>query len=1041
MASDDIKTLMYPQSIRTRPGMFIGSTEDASNIFREVIDNVIDEMYRCKECDTLDIRMNDHVYTISDNGRGFPIKESTLIKGQTMAREATSNINSGSKFDNKVTSIGMNGSGIKCTNALSDVFILYSKMSLHNLKDLPSALRKSYKNEKYYYIKYEKGEFISEGFCNLNSDYSTIVQFKPDATIFESIDAYMPTELRYIEYILSHKYNKTIKVLLNGQPYKDELEKLHTEFSLGDGKYDILAGVSLKNKYENGTIDGSVNGLYCPNGLHIRWFTRAFVKAFNQMFYSDYSWDDVMYGLDVRVILLYPEVSYTAQIKNCLASLKGYPSKGEQESDKLVEPILKVLKKDKQYWEIHNKRIQSLIDAKNKINTRDLVKDTFDVDNKKRKKLPSKLMDCTTKDRSKAELFLCFTGDTEIWDCNFNKIKFNELTERVDSGESIYTYSCNCQGEIEPAKITECRMIKQVNKLVKITLDNGTSFKCTLDHRIMLRDGSYKEAKDLMINESLMPLYYKEIPVSDYGGATRRQIRHNIRSRNGNYRHEYAYSIMGRHPDVQVHPSVENSNWIHTHHIDHNPLNDSPSNLQKIDATFHRSHHGGVGLLEHYKKGESNYFYKWNDKKYESVRKSLREYWNSDAGILRKEELRNYARIEWSNLELKKWRADETSRYAKEHPDLIKKYRDKATISFLRNMISKVKSECTIRGLELTYTNYDMIAWEICKRFPGEYSGKRSSIERASKFLPTDELSEWRDDRLEELENYIRLVYNYMYHNNIQFTYTNFNKSRDNIEYNKYRPGYLSIRNRHPELLEKVESEFDNHKVQSIEFINCDNEPVYCLEVDNPNHNFPLSNGIFVHNCEGASAQSSLVQARDSKIHAVLALRGKMLNTVGKTIEEIIGNKEVNDIINAIGIGTRDYCKPKNIRYGKIIITADSDSDGYNIASLILGLLYTHIPKVIEMGIVYLSVQPLFKVGNQYVYSDTLQGVNTKGKTVERYKGLGSVNPKDMKSMALDPKTRKLVKVTMKDAEYATQIMTSAAIKGEILVKNDVIVI
>lgn len=599
MASDDIKTLLFPYSIRVRPGMFIGSTEDASNIFREVIDNVIDEMYRCKECDTLDIMMNDHIYVISDNGRGFPIKESTLLKGQTMAREATSNINSGSKFDNKVTSIGMNGSGIKCTNALSEFFILYSKMSLHNVKEMPEELRKSYKKEKYYYIKYEKGEFISEGFCNLNSDYSTIVQFKPDATIFESVDAYMPTELKYIEYILSHKFNKTMKVLFNGQPYRDELEKLHTEFTLGDGKYDILAGVSLKNKYENGTIDGSVNGLYCPNGLHIRWFTRAFVKAFNQMFYKDYSWDDVMYGLDVRVIMLYPEVSYTAQIKNCLASLKGYPSKGEQESDKLVEPILKVLKKEKSYWEIHNKRIQSLLEAKDKINTRDLVKDTFDVDNKKRKKLPSKLMDCTTRDRSKAELLLC----------------------------------------------------------------------------------------------------------------------------------------------------------------------------------------------------------------------------------------------------------------------------------------------------------------------------------------------------------------------------------------------------------------------------------------------------------EGSSAQSSLVQARDPKIHAVLALRGKMLNTVGKSIEEIVGNQEVNDIINAIGIGTRDYCKPKNIRYGKIIIAVDSDSDGLNIAALILGLLYTHIPKVIEMGLVYLSVQPLFKVGNQYIYQDTLQGINTKGQKVERYKGLGSVNPKDMKSMALDPKTRKLVKVTMKDAEYATQIMTSAAIKGEILIKNEVIVV
>lgn len=596
MASEDIKTLKFPFNIQKRPGAYIGSIEDASNIFREIIDNAIDECYRCKTMHNIDIKRVGDVYIISDDGRGIPIKKSTLDPNETMCYESLTNLNSGSKFEvNSEVSIGLNGLGTKATNALSEYYLVRSKIALHNINEIPERLKKIYKGEKYYYLKFVRGIKSDEGFDNYKSDFSTIVEFKPDAGIFESTDASIPEELPYAQYIIEHKYNKKLNIKINGTTYEDALRPYNTEFMLSDGKYTMLCGLEMLPKYDPGIIEGSVNGLICNKGWHVRNFCKALVKAMNILWNTDYSSDDILYGLRVRNIFLFGgNLNYTAQIKDTLASVEGYPSKGEQVADQLMPEVLKYLKKDKRYWEGHKKRIESLLDAKKKIDRENLVKETFF----KKKVMPNKLVDCSSSNRRDTELFVV----------------------------------------------------------------------------------------------------------------------------------------------------------------------------------------------------------------------------------------------------------------------------------------------------------------------------------------------------------------------------------------------------------------------------------------------------------EGNSAGSSLVQARNAKIHAILPLRGKMLNTVGMPIEDVLKNQECENFIRAIGCGTKDHFVKNKFRYGKIVIAADSDSDGFHICNLVLGLIFDHCPELINMGVVYILCSPLFKVGDQYVYQETLKGVNTKGKVVKRFKGLGSLRKEDMAEIAFG-KSRKLMQVTMtnNNSLYATQLMTSAPKKGELLIKEGVI--
>ena len=1026
----DIQVMEGLSAVRKRPSMYIGDTSlrGLHHLVYEVVDNSIDEAL-AGFCSKINVIIHkDNSITVIDNGRGIPVDLHPKYNKPAVEMVLTM-LHAGGKFDKKTYKVsgGLHGVGVSVVNALSIELIAEVK-----------------RNGKTYRQKYAQGKPVTGlEIVGESKETGTKITFIPDKEIFPEREYHFDTlasRLRELAFL-----NKGIYISLSDErtDKKQEFQyeggivsfveylnqnkmPLHKIIYFHKEKNGVHAEIAMQynNTYQDNIFSFANNINTHEGGTHLIGFKTALTRTLNSYAEKKHndtrlSSEDVREGLAAVISIKVPEPQFEGQTKTKLGNSEV---KGLVES--IVNDALGVFLEE-------NPSIARLIMEKgiNAAKAREAAAKARELTRRKgalnSHSLPGKLADCSERDPSKCELYFvegdsaggCFSGDTKVALTDGRNLSFSELTEEHKQGKRNFCYTIKNDGSIGIEEITNPRITKRNAEVIKVILDNGEEIVCTPNHKFMLRDGTYKEAFDLAPDDSLMPLRKQ---LSRLGSRITIKGYELVYDNKGS-RWIFTHMLADRW-------NIENNVYAeakgpHRHHIDFNKLNNNPTNLARLAKDEHLELHREM-LPKTLHSEEA----KEKSRKLRRT-KSFREKMSKRMKQPKtKKILSEQAKEQWKNPEYKEYMKKKFLEFYYDNED----YR-----------MENIKH---LNGIQKEYwgkeENRKMQSEKVKRFFEENPEYKELLSELAKNQWDNPKLKEWRSEKTKEQwtpefrakrrkaydETYFRKTLEALHE-----VYKKFD-SLDIEEYNKKR------REKKDKSLLKFDTFAErffggddsaaqeavmnyNHNIISVSKLN-QRIDVYDLEVPNT-HNFALASGIFVHN--------SAKQGRNRNFQAILPLRGKILNVEKARLNKIFENEEISNMITALGTGIGEEFSIEKARYHKIIIMTDADVDGAHIRTLLLTFFYRHMAPLIQSGYIYIAQPPLYKVAKNkktyYCYSDEeleklFKEIERENAVVQRYKGLGEMNPQQLWETTMNPANRTLMKVALEDAVEADKIFT-----------------
>jgi len=1024
----DISVLGGLSAVRKRPAMYIGSTslEGLHHLVYEVVDNSIDEAM-AGYCKNITVKIHkDNSITVIDDGRGIPtdIHPKYEISGVELVM---TKLHAGGKFENKAYQVsgGLHGVGLSVVNALSKSIIIEVK-----------------RDGKIYQQKYEIGNPITKlEVIGDSEETGTKVTFSPDPEIFETIDFHFDTlsaRLRELAFL-----NQGLRITLedektsNTQEFQYEggivefVEFLNEKkipihkpifFEKEKDKIKVEIAMQYNSGYQENVFSFANDINTKEGGTHLTGFKTALTRTLNQ--YAEkknlkekLGSDDVREGLTAVIAVKIPQPQFEGQTKT---KLGNFEVKG------IVDSI--VNSKLGSFLEENPSIAQDILGkAVNAARAREAAKKARDLTRRKgvlnSHSLPGKLADCQEKDPSKCELYFvegdsaggCFSEDTKVALTDGRNLSFKDLVKEHKQGQRNYCYTIKKDGTVGIEQIKNPRKTKENAEVIKLILDNDEEIICTPDHNFMSRDGSYIPANSIDNITSLMPLRKKmskiegRITIKDY------EMIYDPKKHKWIFTHLLSdiYNLENRR--------YKSNFGEHKHHIDFNRLNNNPENITRLSKEEHLKLHAKMvekTLLREEVKQKAREAHK--DPNY---RKKVREMMSTPK---MKKILSERAKKQWEDEEYKEYMINKFLEFYRKDSE----YRNKS-LKILNESQKDYWSKSENRELQSKRVKAFFENHPKAKEILSKISKKQWDDKELRKWRSSKTIEQWTNEFREKRKKAYDKTY---FKSTISFMKRLLELSDNLDEYELDR-----IQSKNKNLLKKdtfAERFFNNdenamieavenynHKVKKIVRLNKKID-VYDIEVSGT-HNFALASGVFVHN--------SAKQGRDKKFQAILPLRGKIINVEKARLNKIFANEEITTMITAIGCGIGQEFNIARARYHKIIIMTDADVDGSHISCLLLTFFYRYMKQLVEKGYIYIAQPPLYKIKKdkheEYIYNEeklqeTLLSIGKDNVSIQRYKGLGEMNPHQLWDTTMDPSTRTLLQVTIEDAVKADEMFS-----------------